>query len=155
MKILVAFYSRHNNTQIIAERISKILGADIEEIIDLKDRKNIETWQDSSFDENLRTPTKIAKIKNNPQDYDLIIIGTPIWDGITPAARTYLKNNKFKKVAFFATFGAAAEDAFYIMEKLTKNKPLATLEVQDRQIVAGEHKLLVKEFCNKIKNKIN
>ena len=63
--------------------------------------------------------------------------------------------NKFKKVAFFATFGAAAEDVFYIMEKLSKNKSIANLEVQDRQIVIGEHNLLIKEFCNKIRNKTN
>ena len=35
-------------------------------------------------------------------------------------SKTYLKENKFKKTAFFITFAAAAEDAAYQMEKLSK-----------------------------------
>jgi len=150
MKILVTFYSRHGHTKKVGEKIAKILGADIEEIIDKKDRNRLVSWFASAFDEELRTPTKILPLKKNPSNYNLVIIGTPIWSGIAPPIETYLSKNKFKKVAFFATFGASAENAFYIMEKLSK-KPLAILELQDRQIEIGEHKKLIKNFCRTIK----
>jgi flavodoxin len=42
-----------------------------------------------------------------PSDYDLIIIGTPIWAwSPTPAIRTYIKNNNLsgKKIALFFTY---------------------------------------------------
>lgn len=155
-KTLVVFYSRHNHTQLVGELIAKRLGATLEEIKDSKDRSHLKSWAKSAFDEELKTPTKIQHPTNDPKDFDLVIIGTPIWDGISPPAKAYLKHMKkrFKKVAFFITFSAAAEDAAYQMEKLTGKKPLAILEVQDKQIARGEHKKLIKEFCSEIKKKL-
>ena len=155
MKILVAFYSRHGHTKKVGERIAKLLKADIEEISDTKDRSRLATWFISAFDEELRTPTRIKQISKDPSKYELVIIGTPIWDGIVPPVRAYLEMNKgkFKKLAFFSTFGASAEDAFYVMSEITGKKPTSTLEVQDRQIMVGEHEKRIKEFCREIKNK--
>ena len=151
-KTLVVFYSRHNHTKLVGELIAKRLGATLEQIQDSKDRSHLKSWAKSSFDEELRTPTKIQPLKNNPSDFDLVIIGTPISDGISPPIKSYLSKNKFKKVAFFITFNASAEDATYQMEKLSK-KPLTTLEVQDKQIARGEHKRLIKNFCNTLNKK--
>jgi hypothetical protein len=52
--------------------------------------------------------TQIAPTTKNPEDYDLLIIGTPVWAfTLTPAIRTYLRNNDLsgKKVALFFTLG--------------------------------------------------
>ena len=130
--------------------IAKFMNADLEIIRDTKNREHLKSWEQGAFDEELRTPTKILPIKYNPKDYDLVIIGTPIWDGITPAVKTYLQKNKFKKTAFFITFGAAAEDAAYQMEKLSK-KPRAVLELQDRQIKLGAYRKLIKDFTRKLR----
>ena len=80
--------------------IAKFMNADLENIQDTKPRDHLLTWEQGAFDEELRTPTKIHPTKYDPEDYDLVIIGTPIWDGITPAVKAYLKNNKFKKNCF-------------------------------------------------------
>ncbi len=156
MKILVVFYSRHNHTKLVGELIGKILGAKVEELIDKKDRNHLISWSKSAFDEELRTQTKILPVKNNPKDFDLVVIGTPMWEGVTPAVRAYLSlySSKFKKVAFFATFNASAENAFYVMEKLSKKKPIATLEIQDRQIHVKDHKRMIKDFCREINMKM-
>ena len=82
--------------------------------------------------------------------YDLVIIGTPIWDGISPPIKAYLSMNRFKRVAFFLTFGSAAENGAYVMEKLSKKRPLAILELQDRQIDLGEDKERIVDFCKAI-----
>jgi flavodoxin len=150
-KVLVAFYSLKGHTRKIGSEIAKLLKADIEEIKDLRDRSRLISWQTSAFEEDLKTATKIQKPEKNPLDYDLVIIGTPIWDGIVPAVKEYLTKNKFKKVAFFATFDAASEDAFYVMEKICKKKPIATLEVQDRQAFSEEAMIKIRNFCKKIK----
>jgi len=154
MKILVVFYSRHNHTEIVGKIIGKILGATVEKIVDKKDRSHLISWSKSAFDEELRTPTEIEILENNPNDFDLVVVGTPIWDGISPAVRAYLSSNKFKKVAFFSTFDASPEDAFYVMGNLSKRKPIATLEVQDRQVDIGEHTKKIKEFCIELKKRL-
>ncbi len=155
MKSLVVFYSRHGHAKKIAEKVAKILKADVEELQDTKDRSMLATWFASAFDEELRTPTKIKTPTKDPSKYDLVIIGTPIWDGIVPPIRAYLEmnKNKFKKVAFFSTFHASAEDAFYVMSGITGKKPIAILEVQDRQVMIGEDKPLINEFCREIKRR--
>jgi len=150
-KILVVYYSRHGHTRLVGKKIAKFLNADIEEIIDLRSRKNIISWAESAFDENLRKPTKIKKPKKDPSDYDLVIVGSPIWDGLTPPVRAYLSKNKFKKTAFFSTFGASAEDVFKIMGKISKTKPIAVLGIQDREIILRQDDNLIRAFCNKIK----
>jgi len=153
MKTLVIFYSMHEHTKKVARQIRRILHAKIEEVKDTKDRSNLKDWSQGAFDEELRTKTKIEETKYDPKEFDLVVIGTPIWDGVSPAIRAYLSQNKFKKVAFFSTFGSAAEDASYKMSKLAKKKPLATLELQDRQIDNKEYKEKIIEFCKEIKRK--
>ena len=152
-KILVVYYSRHGHTGKVGKRIARALWTKVEEIKDIKSRDHLVSWEKSSFDEELRTTTKIWELKYDPKDFDLVVIGTPIWDGISPPVRAYLSRNKFKKVAFFVTFGAAAENAAHVMGKLAGKKPVAILELQDRQIDLGEHKKLIKEFCSEIKRK--
>ena len=56
-------------------------------------------------------------------------------------------------MAFFTTFGASPENASYIMQQLIVKKPLAVLEVQDRQIDHNEHLEKIKRFVNEIKSK--
>ena len=150
MKILVAYYSRHGHTRKVGKRIADLLGAESEEIIDKKDRKHLATWFYSAFDEELRSPTKIEQIKNDPKDFDLVVIGTPIWDGVTPAVKRFLSEHDFGKVAFFITFGASAENAAFIMGKMIKQKPSAVLELQDREIDMGAEKK-IRYFCDMIK----
>lgn len=151
MKTLVVYYSRHGHTRKVAESIARALNAEKEEIVDKKDRKHLATWFLNAFDEELRTPTKIEKVEHNPKDFDLVVIGTPIWDGITPPVKKYLALNKFNKVAFFITFGASAENAAYVMSKIVNKKPLAVLELQDREIRLGAEKK-IKEFCRTLKS---
>jgi flavodoxin len=139
----------------VGNKIAKQLSADIEEIVDLKSRKDVISWAESAFNSEIRKPTKIKAPKKNPMDYDLVVVGTPIWDGVVPAVKAYLKQMEFpKNVAFFSTFGASAENAFEVMGKLSKRKPLATLGLQDRQIILKEDKELVQKFADKVKKKV-
>lgn len=155
MKTLVVLYSRHGHTRMVGKKISKILRADYEDVIDMRSRKDIISWAESAYDSDLRTPTKIKKPVKKPENYDLVVIGTPIWDGIVPAIKTYLKQEKFfGKVAFFSTYGASAENAFDVMASLSRSKPIATMGLQDREIILREDKKKIKMFCDKIKKRM-
>ncbi len=91
MKTLVVYYSRTGSTKNAAEHIAKQLGADLDELIDSKNRMGLWGWLMAGRDALRKYTTTLMDIKKNPADYDLVIIGTPIWAGtITPAIRTYV-----------------------------------------------------------------
>jgi flavodoxin len=107
MKSLVVYYTRTGKTKFVAETIATQLGADIEEIVDLKKRAGTLGWIMSGKDASRKSLTGIAPTRKAPADYDLIVIGTPIWAwSPTPAIRTYISQNNLsgKKVALFYTF---------------------------------------------------
>ena len=125
MKSLVVYYSRTGNAKFIAETIAAGLGADLEEVIDLKSRQGRLSFLSAGKDATQGKETEIAQTKRTPTDYDLIIIGQPIWAGSpTPAIRTYLNKNDFsgKKVALFfsdSNLGQAAEKTKALMSNST------------------------------------
>ncbi|MBT0158426.1 flavodoxin [Candidatus Bathyarchaeota archaeon A05DMB-2] len=122
MKSLVVYYSRSGNTRFVAEQIAKEIGGDIEEIIDKKKRKGLLGFVLSGYDATRGRGTKIEPMKRSPKDYDLVVVGTPMWNKrITPAVRTYLKGNDFsgKRVALFCTsLGSESERVFKTLKEL-------------------------------------
>jgi flavodoxin len=128
-KILVAYYSKTGNTKRAAEDIARALGADLEIIRDRRNRKGIWAWFASGRDAMKKLKTEIETTGKNPAEYDLIIVGSPVWGwNIAPAVRTYLENNKaiIKNHAFFVTSGNTASEkiAPYIKEIFSIN-PIA------------------------------
>jgi flavodoxin len=104
MKSLIVYYSRTGNAKFVAETIAAEIGADIEEIVDQKNRSGPMGWLSGGKDARRGAETEITPIKKLPADYDLIVVGTPNWASrITPAILTYLKKNSLaeKKVASF------------------------------------------------------
>ena len=105
MRTLVAYYSRTGNTKFVAEKIAEYLKADLCEVVDKKGRKGkfiILTGGYAAIKEKL-TEIEVTK---NVEDFDLVIIGSPVWaNKMTPAIRTFIVNNDFseKDVAFFVT----------------------------------------------------
>jgi flavodoxin len=108
LKSLVVYYSRTGNTRFVAETIAAEIGADVEEVIDLKKRSGAFGFLSGGFAARLGKQTKIAPTTKSPVGYDLIIAGTPVWAGRpSPAITTYLKKNDLsgKKVAVFFAQG--------------------------------------------------
>ena len=77
----------------------------------------------------------------NPAEYDLVIVGTPVWAGTVSApVRTYLEKYKgsFKKIVFFCTMGGnKGSKTLAVMESLSDKKPEYTLALTDREIISG------------------
>ena len=135
MKILVVYYSLGGNARWVAQTIAANVNADIEEI-DLKRRTRLLGFLGVSS----------AK---NPADYDLIIVGTPVWSGKpTPAITAFLEKNDLsaKKVAVFFTQGNKKPQAIEETKALMPNSiylgelalvtPLDNKEECEKQIVA-------------------
>ncbi|HOO33796.1 MAG TPA: flavodoxin [Thermotogota bacterium] len=125
-KTLVLYYSYEGNTKKIAEIIAKELGADIEEVKPVKEMSSRGfgkfVWGGSQVVMN-RKPA-LRPIKMNPDDYELIFIGTPVWAfTYAPPIKTVIETGLFKdkKVAFFCTHeggpGKTEEKAKKAIEK--------------------------------------
>jgi len=154
MKILVIYYTRTGNTKFAAETIAAEIGADIEEVVDLKNRQGRLNYLPAGRDAMQGKETEIAPTKRSPTDYDLIVIGQPVWAGSpTPAIRTYLNKNDLsgKKVALFfldVGLGKAIEKTKALMPnstfvgELTLSKALENKEEAKKKIV---------EWCNTLK----
>jgi flavodoxin len=155
MKTLVIYYTRTGNSKFTAETIAAELGADIEEIVDLKNRQGRLAFLPAGKDAMQGKETEIAQTKRNPTDYDLIIVGQPVWAGSpTPAIRTYLNRNDLsgKKVAVFfsdANLGKAVEKTKALMPNSTFVGELAlpAKGFENRE----EAKKKIAEWCNILK----
>lgn len=157
MKSLVIYYSRTGTTRRAAVAIARILGSDIEEIIEIKDRSGIMGWLYAGRDAWLKKTTTIKKTKMNPSKYKVVIIGTPVWAfTVVPAVRTYITKNikKLKKVAFFSTKdGNMNKGELKTMQELCKKKPLETMELTRKEMTSGEYFEKAKKFAKRIKQK--
>lgn len=161
MKTLVVYYTRSGNTKTIGETIVKELGSEFDEIIDKKKRKGKIGWLRSGKDAAQEKLTEI-EVQKNPGDYELIIIGTPVWAGnMTPAARTYLTNHASnlngKKIAFFTTSGGqeGGEKALEKLEELTEqlvpnSEIVAKLYVLENEVKSESYDEKVKSFIESI-----
>ncbi len=149
MKGLVVYYSLSGNTKFAAETIAAELGADIEEVVDLKKRQGKLAFLSNGRDAGQGKETEIAPIKRSPADYDLIVVGTPIWNkSPTPAIKTYLTKTDLsgKKVGLFFS-----DSSFGLEQAIGKTKALVP-----NSVILGELSLPAKSFGNKeeVKEKI-
>ena len=126
MKKLVVFYSYTGHTKMIAENIQQKLNCDI---LEIKPVKPYSTDYQTVVDEEQnnssvgKTPD-IQKIDKNLNDYDEIIIGTPVWwYTIAPVIRTFLTQNDLsnKTIKPFATNAGWLGHTFQEIKKLCSN----------------------------------
>jgi flavodoxin len=118
MKTLVAYYSRTGTNRTIAETLAKIIGADLDEIIDQKKRSGPIGFLGAGRAAMSHKTTEITT-KLDPGDYDTVVLGSPIWAGnLNPALRTYLEKYDLggKRVFFF--FVSKSNDPSKALEHL-------------------------------------
>ncbi len=156
-KILIAYYSRTGTTKKVAEAIQKALDCDIEEISSIKNRRGIRGYLISGKEGMMRTTAEIERIQKNPANYDAVIIGTPVWSwNLSSPVRAYLRKNssRFRAVAFFCTMGSNAGKTFSEMQKEVKKIPLATMELQTKDVIQNEFLEKTSAFVHKIHSSI-
>ena len=93
----------------------------------------------------------------NPDNYDVLLIGTPNWGSkIPPAIRTFLveNKNKLKKVAFFCTQGGEGDgtEVFDLMSNICEKNPINSLKLTTKMINDGSHHEKIAVFINQLEN---
>lgn len=150
MNALIVYYSRTGTTKTVGEFLAKELDCPTLELIDLTNRKGIIGYITGGRDAMQRKLTQIEKTNDNPFEYDLVIIGTPVWGAnMAPAVRTFLTQNPVKKVAFFCTAGSSVGITFHEMEKLTCT-PRGTLFLTTSEVKSNKFKEKAKDFAKKL-----
>lgn len=144
MNSLVVYYSRTNITKRLAENIAGKINADIEEIIPKVNYQGKIGYARGGKDAITEKIVELENLKYNPEDYDVVYLGAPIWAG--KAANpliSYLKENegKFKNVKFFVTAGGDGfGGGFKQMEKYSI-KPLKKLGLTTKEVKNDDYDL--------------
>jgi len=104
MRILIVYYSKTGRTRRVAKIIKEKLEENGNEVCahEVKERKDYAKYllhlnPRLIYDTLIRKRTEIKHIKINLRDYDLLILGSPIWYGtVVPAIRAIIE--KFKGI---------------------------------------------------------
>ena len=159
MKTLVVYFSLTGSTEFVAKIISEQLNADLCEVIDKKHKKSKLIYLNGGAAAVREKLTKI-QVSKTIENYDLIIVGSPVWAGkITPAIRTFLVSNDFsmKKGAFFITLGGnKPEKTFENIRKTTGFSSIVKeLAVSNTIEDKKEVEKMVIEWCEEIKKALS
>ena len=162
MKVCVVYYSMSGNTSMVADKIVELMSADKIELMPKKE------YPSRGFRKFL-WGGKSAVMHETPElepyeftgDYDLIIIGSPVWAGnLTPPLNTFIRDNKEKinrmKVGCFLCQSGNGADKIFGKIKETFDKELigelVLIDPKDKPKEENNDK--IKEFCKKIKENI-
>lgn len=127
---VVVYYSRTGKTRFLAERLAALLEADLEEIVDRKDRSGALGWLSGGKDATLKRASEIASA-HVVEGRRTVILGMPVWAfGPPPAVRGYLARHDLtgKRVCAFCTYdGSGEERTFAALSRLLPGGLAATL----------------------------
>ncbi len=165
MKTLVVYYSNSGRTRCVAEAIARELSADIEEIEEKRPRPTYRMGDGEKKGGGgiaraagaaaLGLGSGIKKATHSAVDYDMVIVGTPVWVGsVSPAARSYLKQQKksLPQVAFFCTRGGESTPrVFKQMGALAGKEPVATASVAADDVKSGAYEAAVSSLAARLR----
>ena len=130
MKTLIVYYSYDGSSALIAGLLKEFLGAETLELktVDEKRRRGISLifWGGFQAVKGKKAALKPYSVK--PEDYDLIILGSPVWAGApAPALNTFIAETDFsnKKLALYCTHGGGMRKFFDTLKSRIKNGVIA------------------------------
>lgn len=157
MKILIAYYSRTGFTRTLAQRIARACNADLEAIEDdslCGSRSGPIGYVRSSLEAALHLKAGIRPARHAPAEYDLTLIGTPVWFwNLSSPVRSYIEQHRaeIRRVGFFCTCGSSGQiKVLKDMEQLSGKRAVAGLGLTDAEISGNHCKAKVDAFAARI-----
>lgn len=158
-KTLVVFHSSSGNTEKVSQAIGEALSADVEQIrpvrpfhVDIKGKGlgNLVNISRAALGGMTARAASIEEPLHDPANYDLILIGTPVYANSLPApVRAYIEQYrlKFKEVAFFCTGeDPNNEHIFELLEEACGQAPRTSFPFHAPKIRADEFHSQVEAF---------
>jgi flavodoxin len=153
-RFLVVYYSLTGNTEKVAKTLSDRLGGDLEKIVELRPRTGqfARFWY--AFDSIFRRQPPIGPPKHDVGDYDVIVLGSPVWAAdMSAPMRSFLAREKGRigQAAFFCTeIGAGGEIALERMAEGSAADPLAILLLTEKDLKGISWRSSVEDFARDI-----
>ncbi len=135
-RALVVYFSQSGNSKFIAETVAQEIKADT---LEIKTRKSLPkaTFFNlfiGGMQVTLKSKPELLPFDKNPMDYDLIIIGTPVWaSSYASPFNTFFSQVEItgKKIALYCCCGGAKGKTFRNMKNALKgNQFLGELELK-------------------------
>lgn len=154
MRTLVVYHSEYGGTRRIAEEIARAAGADTEVLGVAESGGGQMGYQPQGLLERYE-PEQIAALRHNPEDYDVIAIGTPtqghhVPDPVRSFAQMY--RDRLKDVAFFvvAEQGEAAP-VLRELGELVQRRPVAEMAVQGEELTPSDQQEIAR-FADRLRH---
>lgn len=158
MKTLVVFYSLEGNTKFVAENIASEIGADV---LELKPKKELNPKSGMRFfwggmQVTMKRKPELLPLGKNPQDYDVLFIGTPVWAwNCSPPVSSFLSGAVGKKVALFCIRSGNKGKVFETMRSaLEGNEILGEMDflepLKSKEESAAKAKKWAREIVGKL-----
>jgi len=156
MRVLIIFFSLDGNTKFIAESMAREIGADLEEL-----KANI-YLPSGVFGKHFwggrmaifKKKPALRPIQKNISDYDLVVIGTPVWAfTFTPPIRTFFDEHKFsgKKIALFCCCdGMAGKTIGNMKEHLAGNEIIGSIVLERTSKNRERNKQIAVDWIKKL-----
>lgn len=153
-KILVVYYSRTGYTRGLAGDLVAALRADVDQLDDRRDRSGVFGYLRCAREALKKRTIELVPPVYDPSRYDVVVLGTPVWAGnLSSPLRSYVAAHKaqMKRVAFFCTQGGSgAENVFRDLAQLCGKSPLATLAVNDRELIMRTYAQKLEDFASAV-----
>jgi len=157
MKILIVYFSRTGHTRRLADRLARELGATTAHITEARSRRGLLGYQRSLYEAVVGSEPQIMPLSRQPSDYDLVLIGTPIWGWhLSSPVRSFARQHAkaIRRTAFFCTMGGSGDRrAFAELARLLGRKPEAVLAITEAELKAmasAETKAKIQSFVRRL-----
>jgi len=129
MNKIVIFYSLDGNTKLMAENIAKAAEADL---LELKPKKEIKSkgfmkYLQGGKEALMKTKPELVPLDKDPEKYDVLFIGTPVWAGTYAASlNTFFSAHSLsnKKIALFCCHAGGKGKIFDKMKEALKDNQI-------------------------------
>lgn len=161
MKTLIVYYSRTGTTRKVVDALAYALTApqppDVEDLQDTKDRHGPLGFLRAVADALGKKIIPVEPLAHDPADYDLVIIGTPVWaDTMSSAVRAFLRDHgpRIKTAALFCTTASSGiEETTAQMADMIGGEVVATGGFRAKLVKHDEHVGLMDEFLDRIRER--
>ena len=122
MKKLVIYYSFEGNTKLMAETMAETIQADVLGLKPANEPKSkgFMKYLWGGKEALMRSKPDLLPLDKNPQDYDILFIGTPVWAWTyAPPLNSFfsMQTLSHKKIALFCCHGGGKGKIFNKMKK--------------------------------------